>query len=413
MSFRRCFSLTGLSAGLALFALLISGSQLQAQALLDAPPQPKIVVAPALDSGTVESPEKSADEAAAEKPAETMPDTENSEGKVIDRESKEGESSEADSEVAENAEAMAKESATTNQLDSETDSQLQQVILGKVSPSLQDLRSIQERVSQLVGRLRPSVVGIQMEGGQGSGVIVSADGYILTAAHVVGQRGKRATVVMEDGSKHPAVVLGTDSQADSGMIRLLDKGPWPYADIGESSPLLEGQWVMALGHPGGFDPDRDSVVRVGRMLTKPGKTTLQSDCTLVGGDSGGPLFDLDGFVIGIHSRISRRIQQNYHVSVDIFTSEWDSMAREPKPYFGFSLEDIETTQDLIIKAVDGPAKEAGMEVKDQLLKINGKSMKERSDIRDSIKGLRVFDKLKIVVKRGDKEKKLELTLGGQ
>lgn len=296
----------------------------------------------------------------------------------------------------------------------DTTPELQQVILGKVDPSLEDLRSIQQRVNELVERLRPTVVNIRMDSGQGSGVIVTSDGYVLTAAHVVGAKGGKAVVVMPDGSTQPAVVLGTDSRSDSGMLRLLDKGPWPYADIGNSEELLEGQWVMALGHPGGFDPDRSSVVRVGRMLTKPGRTTLNSDCTLVGGDSGGPLFDMDGYVIGIHSRISRRIQQNYHVAIDVFTSNWDEMSEDPKePYFGFSLKKSGTTDDLILDTVAGPAQAAGLQADDQLLKINGTEVKKRGDIRTAVEGAELFAKIKIVVKRDGKEVELELELGAK
>lgn len=280
-----------------------------------------------------------------------------------------------------------------------TDERLQNVFLGKEDPNLDDLRQLQFRVNELVEKLRPAVVGIRMQDGQGSGVIVTSDGYILTAAHVVGSKGLPAQVVMPDGSTQRAVVLGTNAATDSGMLRLLDKGPWPYVPVGESGTLNEGQWVMALGHPGGFDPDRDAVVRVGRMLTRPGRTTLQTDCTLVGGDSGGPLFDLDGYVIGIHSRISRRIQQNYHVAVDVFTSNWDEMAEDPKIYFGFSLKSKTETELLLVSDVEGPVARAGMKVGDQLLKVNGKDVATREDIRDAITDLEPFDDIEIVVRR--------------
>lgn len=280
-----------------------------------------------------------------------------------------------------------------------TDAHMEEVLLGKTDPNLDDLRSIQSRVNTLVERLRPAVVGIRMRDGQGSGVIVTSDGYMLTAAHVVGETGQRAQVVMPDGSTHQAIVLGTDAPSDSGMLRMLDKGPWPYVPVGESGTLNEGQWVMALGHPGGFDPERSSVVRVGRMLTRPGRTTLQTDCTLVGGDSGGPLFDLDGYVIGIHSRISRQIQQNYHVAVDVFTSAWDEMSADPQLYFGFSLKSRDETEKLIVSQVDGPVARAGMKVGDQLLKFDGKTVETRDDIRDTFSQIDFFDTVEVVVRR--------------
>jgi serine protease Do len=299
------------------------------------------------------------------------------------------------------------------EVESEAEAQFQQVVLGKVDPTLQDLRMLQSRVNRLVETLRPAVVGIRMGGGQGSGVIVTGDGYVLTAAHVVGRKGQKAQIVMPDGATHSATVLGTDASSDSGMLKMDDQGPWPYVEVGESGSLARGQWLMALGHPGGYDPDRNSVVRVGRLLMEPGRTTLQTDCTLVGGDSGGPLFDLEGRVVGIHSRISRRIQQNYHVSVDIFTSQWDDMSQSPRPNLGLSLESSQETEQLIIAEIhrDGPADKAGLKKGDKLLKVNGQAVGSRDELRDVVDGLSLYESIKVVVWRDEAEVEVELVVG--
>jgi serine protease Do len=172
---------------------------------------------------------------------------------------------------------------------------------------------------------------------------------------------------------------------------------------------------LALGHPGGFDPDRHSVVRVGRLLADPGRTTLQTDCTLVGGDSGGPLFDLDGRVVGIHSRISRRIQQNYHVSMDIYTSQWDEMSKEPAPTLGFRIKPAGETSEVVIDRVvpDGPADKGGLKVGDRILKLAGKDVTNREDLRAGMEGLRVDQKVKVTVIREGAEMELELTVQGR
>lgn len=307
-------------------------------------------------------------------------------------------------------EASTTESAAKTEALSPEALRFQEVVLGTVDPTLVDLRQLQQRVSELVSQLRPAVVGIRMGAGQGSGVIVSRDGYVLTAAHVVGRRGQRAEIVMPDGSTHGAIVLGTDAGSDAGMLRLVEKGPWPYAEIGESDVLKRGQWLLALGHPGGFDPERSSVVRVGRLLMDPGQTTLQTDCTLVGGDSGGPLFDLDGRLIGIHSRISRRIQQNYHVSVDIYTNQWDEMSKEPTPTLGFRIKSAEVTDKLIIDRVngDGPAAKAGLKQDDQILKFDGEEVKNRDELRAKMGQLQLDQKVKLTVLRDNAEVELEL-----
>lgn len=286
---------------------------------------------------------------------------------------------------------------------------LKSVILGEKDATIADFRGIQKRVSQLVEKLRPAVVGIKSGSGQGTGVIVSADGLVLTAAHVIGKRGRDATIVLPDGSEKRAIAMGTISRADSGILRILEEGEYPYVDIGESDPLKVGQWVMALGHPGGFDKDRASPVRVGRMLVKPGKTTLQTDCTLVGGDSGGPLFDMNGELIGIHSRIATRIQQNFHVSIDYFTDNWDSMLKELKPYLGFSLDKGEMT----ISRVEGPAAKARMKKGDLLKKLGKFEVKSRDDIKKALKSFKFDQKIEVVVERDKKEKKLKFQIGGK
>src|SRR5207245_204744 len=83
---------------------------------------------------------------------------------------------------------------------------------------------------------------------------------------------------------------------------------------------------MAIGHPGGYQKGRNPVVRLGRIQTNS-KTFVQTDCVLVGGDSGGPLFDMHGKVIGIHSRIGNLITANIHVPVDTYRETWDRLAK--------------------------------------------------------------------------------------
>src|SRR3954466_942030 len=95
--------------------------------------------------------------------------------------------------------------------------------------------------------------------------------------------------------------------------------------MGISGALHKAQWCIALGHPGGFKLGRTAPLRLGRILDLRG-TFITTDCTLVGGDSGGPLFDLDGKVIGIHSRIGASTLANIHVPVDTYTETWDRLA---------------------------------------------------------------------------------------
>src|SRR5207248_6192434 len=113
----------------------------------------------------------------------------------------------------------------------------------------------------------------------------------------------------------------------SGLIKITENGKkWPFAEMSDSAKLKKGQWCLSLGHPGGFRRGRAPVVRLGRVL-KFDTTLIQTDCTLVGGDSGGPLFDMEGKVIGIHSRIGGAITANVHVPADTYTETWDRLVK--------------------------------------------------------------------------------------
>src|SRR5262249_51112367 len=192
--------------------------------------------------------------------------------------------------------------------------------------SVQDLKAIQDHVKKVVDAVLPCTVALQIGPSQGSGVIITKDGYILTAGHVSGQPRRNVLIILHDGRKLKGVTLGADSGLDSGLVKITQEGAeFPHAEMGQSAELKKGQWVIALGHPSGYQIGRPPVVRVGRILESAPKH-LRSDCTLVGGDSGGPLLNMNGEVVGIHSRIGGSITFNIHVPVDTYTETWDRLA---------------------------------------------------------------------------------------
>jgi serine protease Do len=203
--------------------------------------------------------------------------------------------------------------------------------------SVEELRAMEQHTQKVLLKVIPAVVGVRVGQGQGSGVIVSEDGFILTAGHVSGKPGQTAIVTLSDGTELKAKTLGQDKGIDSGMVKIdmdlkenkdkLKGTKLAFLDMGKSSELTKGQWVIGVGHPGGFRRNRTPVVRVGRILIAD-SFVIRTDCTLVGGDSGGPLFDMQGRVIGIHSRIGGfAITENMHVPVDTFRTTWDKLAR--------------------------------------------------------------------------------------
>ena len=203
------------------------------------------------------------------------------------------------------------------------------------------LEAIQARVEKVVKKCTPETVAILIGFGAGSGVIVSEDGLVLTAAHVITgedlmgkggpyESGKPCTIVLADGKHVKGKTLGVNSDNDVGMVQITDKGPnngkWPFLPVAKSATLKKGEWVVSLGHPGGPKIGRPPVARLGRIEART-SDIVRSNCTLVGGDSGGPLFDLDGNVVGIHSRIGLTLAQNIHVPIELFQAQWER-ARE-------------------------------------------------------------------------------------
>jgi serine protease Do len=309
--------------------------------------------------------------------------------------------------------------------------------------NLQELKALQATVEKVVEKCTPPTVAILYGPSAGSGVIVSEDGLVLTAAHVIRDyssprkgslegrplpftSGKPVKVMLPDGTKVNAKTLGINEGMDSGMVQITDKGPnggkWPYAKVARSGNVQKGQWVVALGHPNGPKEGRSPVARLGRIEGST-KSVLRTDCTLVGGDSGGPLFDLSGNVIGIHSRIGLPISQNIHVQTDRFKDDWDKLvagewvdkpasAQGARAYFGVVFPDDEE-EDAWLREVedDGPAGKAGLKPGDTIMKYNDAVVKTVKQFRKQLEGAKPGDKVKITARRGANLMTVTVTLG--
>ena len=247
-------------------------------------------------------------------------------------------------------------------------------------------------------------------------MVVSEDGYILTAAHVIGRPNQTATITFPDGKKVEATTLGIQNNIDSGMLKINgdQDEEYPHLEIGLSDELKLGQWVMAVGHPGGIDEKRGLVVRVGRIIDKT-NTVLKTDCTLVGGDSGGPLLDMNGDVIGIHSRIGTQLWNNIHVPVDTYSENWDRLAKgiiiDGRANLGFSV--VDDTNEVESVAENSAAATAGLKKGDIIKKIGSSEIEDKEDIANVKNGLRPFMTTEIIVERDGEQKTLELLVSGR
>ena len=288
---------------------------------------------------------------------------------------------------------------------------------GNSPTTVEQLREMETIFARLEKMVQPATVNIQVGEAQGSGVVVSRDGYILTAAHVIERPYVKAKITFADGSTANAITLGMhELNVDSGMLKIIDKGKWEFLDIGESRDLSRGQWVMAVGHPGGLTEGRGLVYRVGR-IKDISENTLKTDCALVGGDSGGPLVDMDGYVIGIHSRIGGQLEENFHVPIDKFSLEWDELANGvivngTLSWLGVEI-DKEAKDVCRIKGINeyGPAKKAEIKAGDIILQIGDFEIDNLTTLKRTLKKFRPRDKVKVKVLRDDEEIELEVELG--
>ncbi|MCH2206862.1 MAG: trypsin-like peptidase domain-containing protein [Lentisphaerales bacterium] len=170
--------------------------------------------------------------------------------------------------------------------------------------SFNELIQVQSNIKKLLPKSQKVTVGLLVSGASGSGVLVSEDGYILTAAHISEAPKNHVKVFLDNGKVYDAVSLGIHPKADLGLIKIIntDNTKFPFVNLAKSQLHQAEDWCFALGHPNGFSLERGAVVRIGKLINvRP--HLLWTDCTLVGGDSGGPLFNLQGEVIGINSLI--------------------------------------------------------------------------------------------------------------
>ena len=297
----------------------------------------------------------------------------------------------------------------------------------KAPDSRKDLEAIQAALVKALPQARAATVCIEIGEGSGSGVIVSADGLVLTAAHVCTGVKKKVTVILEDGTHLKAETLGLVAETDAAMVRITEEGTYPFVEIDKKDSTRLGDWVFALGHAGGFDKSRGSVVRLGRLV-RIADSTFQSDCILIGGDSGGPLFDLTGKLVGIHSRVGAQVQANMHVPMTEFVKNWDGLVKgefigegpfaalpvKGNGFLGIAT-DARPEGGLRVTKVGNksPAEEAGVKEGDVLLKLNDTPLVKREQFQDLLKEMSAGDELTLELERDGKNQNLTLKLGAR
>ncbi len=272
------------------------------------------------------------------------------------------------------------------------------------------------------------------EEGSGSGFILSADGYIVTNHHVVGDVDE-IKVTLLDGRTLDAELVGSYAAYDVAVIKVNATG-LPYAVLGNSSDLWPGEWVVAIGNPHGFDHTVTAgiVSAINRNLSSvqgaediSQAELIQTDAAINSGNSGGPLLDMEGRVVGINTAIIPYAQGiSFAVSIDSVKDAIQSLkstGKYARPWIGiwyYALSadaaaelDIEETAGIYVADVaeGGPAAKAGLKKGDVIKSFDGKSTEGKFNLSQEIREHEIGDKVKLSVIRNGKSLEISVTLG--
>ncbi len=253
--------------------------------------------------------------------------------------------------------------------------------------------------------------------GNGSGVVLH-DGYILTNNHVV-RGADNITITTQDGEKIPAKVLGTDAYTDIAVLKA-ERSDLKPAVLGRSDTLRPGEWVLAIGSPLGYSHTvtLGIVSGLARKIPDP-KTNLeyiQTDAAINQGNSGGPLVNLQGEVIGINTAISARGQNiGFAIPVDVAKDVAETIIQQGKvtrPYLGISMTGLspalakslgltEDTKGVAVAQVlqGSPAEMAGLRHGDIIQRMNGKHVSEPKEIQTAVQDMPLNSTLNLQILR--------------
>jgi len=265
----------------------------------------------------------------------------------------------------------------------------------------------------------------------GSGFIISADGFVMTNAHVI-EGADEVTVKLLDKREFRAKVVGADKRTDVALLKI-DAAGLPAVRLGDSSMLKPGEWVVAIGSPFGFEHSVTAgiVSAKGRALPQENYVPfIQTDVAINPGNSGGPLFNLRGEVVGINSQIFSRsggfMGISFAIPIDLamdIQQQLRTRGRASHGRMGVSIQEV--TRDMaeafglpksggaLVNSVEpnGPAARAGIEPGDVILRFDGKAITASSDLPRMVGPLKPGTKVQADVWRKGQMRSVTVTIG--
>ncbi len=264
----------------------------------------------------------------------------------------------------------------------------------------------------------------------GSGFIISSDGFVVTNNHVI-ENADEIEIEMLDGSLLQAEVYGRDTKTDIALLKVQSKDPLPYVEFGDASSSRPGDWVLAIGNPlgQGFSVSAGIISARGRSLNGSYDDFIQTDAAINRGNSGGPLFDMSGKVIGVNTAILSPNGGSIGIGFSMSSSVVAKVVEQLKKFgetrrgwLGVRIQDIsedvaealglESTKGALVTEVpDGPAKEGGLQAQDIIIEFDGQAVDSTRTLVRIVGDSPVGKSVKVKILRDGKQLIKEVTLG--
>ena len=264
----------------------------------------------------------------------------------------------------------------------------------------------------------------------GSGFVISEDGYIVTNNHVI-DGADEILIEFFTGEELPAKLIGTDPNTDIALLKVEAEAPLPFVPFGDSDTARVGDWVIAMGNPlgQGFSVSAGIVSARNRALSGSFDDYIQTDAAINKGNSGGPLFNMDGQVIGVNTAIlspnGGSIGIGFSMASNVVTRVVDQLrefGETRRGWLGVRIQDVtpdiaesigmeDATGAMVTSVQDGPSKDAGMEDGDVILKFAGVDVADTRSLVRQVANSPVGETVRVVVFRDGKTVTLKVTLG--
>ncbi|MEX3014577.1 Do family serine endopeptidase [Gymnodinialimonas hymeniacidonis] len=264
----------------------------------------------------------------------------------------------------------------------------------------------------------------------GSGFVISEDGYLVTNNHVI-EGADEIMIEFRNGTELPAELIGTDPTTDIALLKVESDEPLPFVEFGVSADHRVGEWVMVMGNPlgQGFSVSVGVISAFGRSLQGSYDDFIQTDAAINQGNSGGPLFNLEGEVIGVNTAIlsptGGSIGIGFAMSSDVVTNvvaQLREFGETRRGWLGVRIQDVDASMAeamgleeargaMVTDVPTGPALDGGVEVGDVILSFDGQEIEDTRELVRIVGESNVGETVRVLVFRDGATETLRVTLG--